>query len=385
MRFVQEKQGDKYLVQDTVDLSCKTMSLNEMMQSGDIIGVSDGEVILFEDVLECTEARKTLWEMTHALEPPKETYMELCGDGWTFNSSVVQSESKGLINWLKQSVALQNGTIEIPDYLSEFKLNSGASIQESISIRRWVGNGVNCEFPNGFFEVAVEGYQLSKSCGKALEYAEFATVRVAADLFRGCPLLEKVHIRFVRNRHTIRDSIENLAFGRCISLSDVTLEGYCHSIGFGAFSNCKALKHIELPDSVENLGRQVFMYSGLTRFVAPQELMKLGDSCFYQCEDLEYADFSNSKLYDIDADAFFGCEKLREVRLSDRLSMIGEQVFANCPSLKEIQLPDNMLFIGKGCFDKDITIHVRKGTKTEGVLRHYMQSEGHVFNIQEIS
>ena len=53
-------------------------------------------------------------------------------------------------------------------------------------------------------------------------------------------------------------TISDWAFSECRKLSRITIPDSVHDIGEGAFSNCALLDEVEIPDSVKDLGWGLF-------------------------------------------------------------------------------------------------------------------------------
>ena len=51
-------------------------------------------------------------------------------------------------------------------------------------------------------------------------------------------------------------------------------------IEYNAFKNCKNLKSINLPDSLEYIGKQCFYGSGLEELMVPKAVKSIGDDAF---------------------------------------------------------------------------------------------------------
>ena len=65
------------------------------------------------------------------------------------------------------------------------------------------------------------------------------------------------------------------------------IEGYpVTKIKDSAFSNCKTLKSIIIPNSVTEIGWWAFQWSGITEIVIPNSVNKIGESAFSYCENL---------------------------------------------------------------------------------------------------
>lgn len=121
--------------------------------------------------------------------------------------------------------------------------------------------------------------------------------------------------------------IGDLAFSMCKSLKSITLPDSVTSIGFCAFSHCESLKSITLPDSLTTIGNLAFdSCEKLTGVMLPDSLTFIGEL------------------------AFFGCKKLTGIIIPDSLTFIGDYAFSGCESLTSIELPDSLLSIGAGAF-----------------------------------
>ena len=90
-------------------------------------------------------------------------------------------------------------------------------------------------------------------------------------------------------------------------------EGTVH-IGENAFSDCKALKMIEMPASVKTIGKKSFENcSGLSNMIVGDNVTTIGDY------------------------AFSGCKGLTAVVLSYRLKTLGDGVFLNCCNITSLR------------------------------------------------
>ena len=105
------------------------------------------------------------------------------------------------------------------------------------------------------------------------------------------------------------------------------------SIGDLAFSECKSLTSLSIPDSVTSIGRDAFSHCHLlTNIVIPSEVTTIGTSAFSHCQNLE------------------------SITLPTKLEAIPFLAFANCKSLTEIIIPNGVVTIEASAFlDSAIT------------------------------
>lgn len=106
-------------------------------------------------------------------------------------------------------------------------------------------------------------------------------------------------------------------------------------------------KNTVIPPDVTAIGSYAYaMWIG-ERFVIPDNITVIGDGAFYSCK------FSSIHIpegvTEIGPWSFFYCSNMRNVKLPERLTSIGEKAFANS-GLQEVKIPDNVKFIGKEAF-----------------------------------
>lgn len=123
---------------------------------------------------------------------------------------------------------------------------------------------------------------------------------IGCGAFECCRELESVTIRNIRH-------IPNYCFSGCGRLRAVNITGNTQTIGFRAFSDCGRLKTIKLPETVGVIEERAFNESGLKEFICPKSLVKIGNTAFHNCTDLEKVEF-NRKLKKIETAAFINAK-----------------------------------------------------------------------------
>ena len=153
--------------------------------------------------------------------------------------------------------------------------------------------------------------------------------------------------------YTIHEGTEIIcdwAFSRCKNLQQITLPNSLTSIGDYAFYICESLQEITLPDSVTNIGDQAFSEcTSLQKINLPDSLNSIGASAFSGCENLQQITLLDS-LNSIGDYAFCHCESLQEINLPDSLNSIGASAFSGCENLQLITFPDSLNSIGAHAF-----------------------------------
>lgn len=211
-------------------------------------------------------------------------------------------------------------------------------------------------------------------------------------------------------------SLENIkfnAFFECVNLEEVSLNNNLISIGSSAFSNCKKLSKIELPASLEKLGSGVFagcdslkdvpvasknnyftsqdgviynkdksvlyeMVSGYqdTVFRMPDTVKEINQYAFWGCENLQGVTLSN-QLKKISAYSFSNCEYLTGVSIPYSVTSIEERAFQDCRNLGEISIPESVYNIHESAFERcfNLSIQAPEGTAAYLYAQNYSYSE----------
>ena len=117
------------------------------------------------------------------------------------------------------------------------------------------------------------------------------------------------------------------AFTWCRSLSDIVIPDSVTSIGFGAFLNCSSLSNIVIPDSVTSIGGAAFFTCGsLSSIVIPDSVTSIGNSVFR------------------------GCSSLSEIVIPDSVTSIGIGAFGGCASLQYLSIPKSVICLNGNPF-----------------------------------
>ncbi len=118
----------------------------------------------------------------------------------------------------------------------------------------------------------------------------------------------------------------------------------------GAFSDCRRLKSITIPDSVTEIGNWTFDgCTGLTSITIPDSVTKIGWSAFSGCSSLTSVTIPDgvTKIGDW---AFLYCTGLTSVTIPDGVTKIGKSAFEDCRRLKSVTIPESVTEIGEDAF-----------------------------------
>ena len=177
-------------------------------------------------------------------------------------------------------------------------------------------------------------------------------------------------------------SIGNSAFSGCRGLTAVTIPDGVTSIGSSAFSNCSGLTSVTIPASVMRIGNNAFNYcSSLTSILIPDGVTSIESSAFGNCSKLMTISIPAS-VTSIGAGAFSGCTGVTSffvdsanpsyssldglllskdgttlvqgvngiVTIPSCVTAIGNSSFKDCSGLTSIVIPNGVTNIGNDAF-----------------------------------
>lgn len=160
------------------------------------------------------------------------------------------------------------------------------------------------------------------------------------------------------------------AFYQCKNLKKVTIPETVEYIGGGAFYGCSniwsltynainaecerlmesniPLEKIVIGDKVRRLPNGIFSGREFTEVALPSCLERIDEFAFYGCKNLTTINLSDSIRY-IGDNAFYGCSSLKNIHWPLRLTTIGSRAFRQT-ALETISLPEGVTSVGDGAF-----------------------------------
>ena len=122
------------------------------------------------------------------------------------------------------------------------------------------------------------------------------------------------------------------------------------SIGWNAFSGCRGLKSITLPEGVTSIRESAFRdCSGLTCITIPEGVTGIESEVFEGCSGLKNITLPK-EVTSIGEFAFMGCSGLTSITIPDSVTSIGLGAFGDCSGLKSITIPKSVTSIDYDVF-----------------------------------
>lgn len=201
---------------------------------------------------------------------------------------------------------------------------------------------------------------------------------------------------------TIPDSVTHIgsaAFSYCTYLQSIVIPGSVTSIGVNPFDCCFSLKEIQVAtenpvfsnaDGVLYDKRNAILISypcgaTATEYVIPQGVQSIGDYAFSECEILEKVDIPNT-VTNIGEGAFFACWALKRINIPDGVTTIGELAFRYCEGLSSITIPESVEEIGDDAFDEcgeNFVIYCAAGSYAESYAESHSKENGFRFVVND--
>ena len=142
--------------------------------------------------------------------------------------------------------------------------------------------------------------------------------------------------------------IEQFAFDN-IHIGSFSIEDGLQIIGDGAFYNCQIdSKTVIIPDSVTHIGANAFSGNNFVRLALGNCSQTVGASAFSDCKNLAYLILPDG-VTEVPDKMCQNCSSLRVVRLGEQTKTLGESAFEHS-GLPEIELPESLQTVGARAF-----------------------------------
>ena len=148
-------------------------------------------------------------------------------------------------------------------------------------------------------------------------------------------------------------AIGQSAFWQCKSIKEIKIPNSVQTIGSYAFYECSSLAEVDLGNSVRELDYECFAdCDSLTSIDLPVSMTASGASAsqpFYGCDGLKTVTIASGGVY-IPSSLFENCGVLQNISIPDGITEIGQSAFWQCKSIKEIKIPNSVQTIGSYAF-----------------------------------
>ena len=278
-------------------------------------------------------------------------------------------------------VEFAEGMTQIPQYIC-----SGASSVERILIPSTVKSiGYEAFYKCTSLDrialtekLTVIGSRAFSECTSLIDVAiPKAVTTIGSYSFQSCTSLESVVIE-ANSKKGFETVIGESAFNGCNGLISVTIPGNVISIENYAFSNCKSLEELTIPEGVKKLGAKIIADTYIEKIKIPSTVTYsdhesysdfgalAGDAVLtevqftegmtqipqYICSGASSVEriLIPSTVTSIGYEAFYRCTSLDRMALSEKLTVIGSRAFSECTSLIDVAIPKTVTTIGDYSF-----------------------------------
>lgn len=268
------------------------------------------------------------------------------------------------ITTFAESEVIPDHVSTIGDYYNNAYYSHDIS-EVTSSNSRW-SSGV-CTY--GIVKEMISHKELDETSGKYVQIADAEVYRIA---LVGIDSTARITSLAPYTKVTIGEEARSLIADREISVTD---SGYCTVIGESvfetggqyikdvdltgikligdrAFASCKYITVIDIPESVEYIGDNVFADSGLKTITMNNNLTKIPDGTFTDAP-LGKITFANPDIICEIGESAFANTTLTSYPLdnSDQLLLIGDSAFSGCKQISSLRLPNNVIVVGNNAFE----------------------------------
>lgn len=233
-------------------------------------------------------------------------------------------------------------------------------INKSYTSSNMTGYGADCksiEYSNGWITICFDG-NVTTVPG-VLPYASYAEAIVLPNsvIHIGDNAFANHNKCTAINIPTSLQMIGKEAFAYVTCIKDLVLPESVVSIGQAAFFGCSNMTSVTIPPSLKTISTQAFSSSGLTEVFIPSSVQKIETSAFQSCTNLKGVTIGNNTTVatmEVDQSAFQKCTSLKDVVVGSEVKVLGISAFESCNNLTNVTLGGNIskstMEIGYGAF-----------------------------------
>ena len=128
-----------------------------------------------------------------------------------------------------------------------------------------------------------------------------------------------------------------LKFNKEAQKETVVVPSWIRVIDRFAFSSCEDIRHVILPDTVQEIRSGAFHYSGIKDIVVPDSVTMMENEVFEECRALTSAVIGKG-ITRLEERTFRICQRLEHLELPEGLEKVGHRAFEECYSLKTVRV-----------------------------------------------
>ena len=354
------------VVQKEVKMLAEVNHGSKTYHSQNVKFVCDGETVLetsvpltngfvneYTDIaLDLTAAAEKLAEMGYVLDTSK-TYTVKCNN-YTHTPEVTEIE-----------VTASNPTIPYECTVSD----------EEVTITKYLGSDETVNVPaeiegKPVVAMAIGAFAKNEAIKTVVLPDSIKTIGQSA--FAGCANLERINVENVTSfgpyaffecaalkNVEFNDTIETLPvylFSECSSLESVKLPKALKALSNHLFDACENLKSVDIPSEVTLIDRSAFENAGIETIVIPDSVKEIGDYAFENAPLTSVSFGKNVEKFG--SLVFWGCNKLTNIVIPDKVTEIPYGTFFNCTALSTVTIGRNVTAIDDTAF-KNCTAAIR--------------------------
>ena len=150
---------------------------------------------------------------------------------------------------------------------------------------------------------------------------------------------------------TYIEHIGMYAFSECRDLRRITIPEGVVSIGDSAFKECNTLENITLPSGLASIGVGAFDdCTKLSQIKLEAAINSIGIAAFHACVNLETPSIYNTTIEVVQSNSFLGCIQFQTVEVPSSLNIVEDQAFGQCKTLSVLIFNSDQLTIEDGAF-----------------------------------
>ena len=166
---------------------------------------------------------------------------------------------------------------------------------------------------------------------------------------------------------TYLEHIGMYAFSDCRALRQITIPDLVISIGKSSFAGCDSLESITLPSNTTSIGVGAFNdCTKLSQINLEAAINSIGIAAFHACVNLETPSIYNTAIEVVQSNSFLGCIQFQTVEVPSSVNLVEDQSFGHCTALSVLIFNSDQLIIEDGAFAH--CENVRKLIFTKGKL-----------------